>query len=379
MAPLLGPPTLVSPNARLAFYDLRPFAAKIAPGTDPRAEALARFGVAAPPARLSRAGGPPVRPAEGAVQLRLRAMSKKISIVLPSYNERDNLAVLIPEILAVLSGLDRDYEVLVVDDGSTDGTRAFIRTFGVPEVRCLRLRRNSGKSAALSIGLSNADGDVVAVMDADGQDDPRELPRLLDALDGPFDLVTGRRAARHDRFVKRATSKLYNSVTRVVTGVEGRDFNSGFKVMTAELARNLHLYGELHRYIPVLAAWQGFAITEVDVDHRPRFSGSSKFGIVRFWRGLLDLMTVKFLVQYRTRPFHLFGGLGIGLGAIGGGVLLWMAITKLNGSPIGERPALILGVLLVVVSVQMLSLGLIAELVVNLHRRRNLDEVIEVD
>ena len=216
-------------------------------------------------------------------------------------------------------------------------------------------------------------------MDADGQDDPHELPLLLEALDGEFDLVTGRRATRNDRFVKRQTSKVYNAVTRSVTGVEGRDFNSGFKVMTAEVARNLHLYGDLHRYIPVLAAWQGFAVTEVDVHHRARISGSSKFGVVRFWRGLLDLVTVKFLVQYRTRPFHLFGGLGIGLGTIGGGILVWMVITKLSGSPIGERPALILGVLLVVVSVQMLSLGLIAELVVNLHRRRNLDDTIEAD
>ena len=216
-------------------------------------------------------------------------------------------------------------------------------------------------------------------MDADGQDDPREIPRLLEALDASFDLVTGRRATRHDRFVKRHTSRLYNAVTRMVTGVEGRDFNSGFKVMTAEVARNLHLYGELHRYIPVLAAWQGFAVTEVDVNHRERFSGSSKFGLVRFWRGLLDLVTVKFLVQYRTRPFHLFGGLGLVLGAIGSGVLTWMVISKLGGNPIGERPALILGVLLVVVSVQMLSLGLIAELVVNLHRRRNLDDNVEPD
>lgn len=306
-------------------------------------------------------------------------MSKKISVVLPSYNERENLAVLVPEILKVLAELDRDYEVLVVDDGSTDGTRTFIRTFGVPEVRCLRLRRNSGKSAAVGIGLSRADGDVIVVMDADGQDDPREIPRLLEALDTSFDLVTGRRATRHDRFVKRHTSRLYNAVTRMVTGVEGRDFNSGFKVMTAEVARNLHLYGELHRYIPVLAAWQGFAVTEVDVNHRERFSGSSKFGLVRFWRGLLDLVTVKFLVQYRTRPFHLFGGLGLALGAIGSGVLTWMVISKLGGNPIGDRPALILGVLLVVVSVQMLSLGLIAELVVNLHRRRNLDDNVEPD
>jgi glycosyltransferase involved in cell wall biosynthesis len=306
-------------------------------------------------------------------------MSKKVSVVLPSFNERENLVVLIPEILEVLAELDREHEVLVVDDGSTDGTRTFVRAFGVPEVRCLRLRRNSGKSAALSVGLAHADGDVVVVMDADGQDDPREIPRLLDALNGTFDLVTGRRAARHDRVVKRQTSKLYNAVTRVVTGVEGRDFNSGFKVMTAEVARNLHLYGELHRYIPVLAAWQGFAVTEVDVNHRTRFFGSSKFGVVRFWRGLLDLVTVKFLVQYRTRPFHLFGGLGIGLGVIGSGILVWMTLEKLNGNAIGERPALILGVLLVVVGVQMLSLGLIAELVVNLHRRRNLDDTVEPD
>ena len=158
-------------------------------------------------------------------------------------------------------------------------------------------------------------------MDADGQDDPDELPRLLAALDGGLDLVTGRRAVRNDRFIKRNTSKLYNGVTAKVTGVPGKDFNSGLKAMRRELADSLEMYGELHRYIPVLAVWNGFRVGEVDVEHHERLHGTSKFGRARFWRGFLDLVTVKFLTTYTARPFHLFGGIGFVIGFIGIGLL----------------------------------------------------------
>ena len=262
-----------------------------------------------------------------------------VSVVLPAFDEADNLVELVPAIVDQLGGLGRTWEVLVVDDGSTDGTRDAIVALGIEGVRCVRLRRNSGKSAALSVGLDEATGEVVVLMDADGQDDPAELPRLLAAIDDGADLVTGRRAVRHDRFVKRHTSRLFNAVTRWFTGVRGSDFNSGYKAMTAEVAASLELYGELHRYIPVLASWQGFGVTEVDVAHHPRRHGRTKFGPVRFWRGFLDLITVKFLTQYVARPFHLFGGLGILLTLATAREWRFFSLARLIGRPLVREPA----------------------------------------
>ena len=203
---------------------------------------------------------------------------------------------------------------------------------------------------------------------------------MLAHLEGEgLDLVTGRRSVRNDRFVKRTTSKLYNGATAKVTGVPGRDFNSGLKLMRRELAMSLELYGELHRYIPVLAVWNGYRVDELDVEHHERRHGSSKFGRARFWRGFLDLVTVKFLTTYTARPFHLFGGIGFIIGLIGVVLLGWMGVEWGLGHAIGTRPALLAGVLLVVVSVQMVSLGLLAELVVNMRRRRSLDATAEGD
>ena len=306
------------------------------------------------------------------------AAARRVSVLLPAFNERENLVELVPETLAVLAAAGLDHEIVVVDDGSTDGTRSAMRDLVGPRVRYLRLRRNAGKSEALRAGLAVIDADAVVLMDADGQDDPAEIPRLVAELArGDVDLVTGRRATRHDRFVKRTTSKLYNATTARVTGVSGRDFNSGLKAMTGELARSLELYGELHRYIPVLAVWNGFAVTEVDVEHHPRRHGRSKFGRARFWRGFLDLVTVKFLTTYTARPFHLFGGIGVVIGAVGTALLAWMLVLRVMGETVGDRPALLAGVLLVVVAVQMISLGLIGELIVNLRRRERLGAEID--
>ena len=203
-----------------------------------------------------------------------------LSIVIPAYNEADSIEVSLKELLGVVDDVDADTQVIVVDDGSTDGTASVVRATKAadPRVRLLRLRRNQGKSQALQIGLGAATGDVVIIMDADGQDDPHEIPSMLEALDTGLDLVTGRRRDRQDRLVKRSTSKLYNWTTRRITGVDGHDFNCGFKAMRAEVARSLDLYGDLHRYIPVLGAWAGFRVGEIEVNHRPRFAGESKFG-----------------------------------------------------------------------------------------------------
>jgi len=305
----------------------------------------------------------------------------QVSVVLPAYNECPNLAELVPETTAVLQEAGVTFQLVVVDDGSTDGTHEWMAEHRAPEVTYLRFRRNVGKSAALSAGLARARGEYIVLMDADGQDDPTEIPRLLAMLDSDphLDLVTGRRAIRNDRFVKRTTSKLYNRTTSLVTGVNGSDFNSGLKAMRRELAEGLELYGELHRYIPVLAQWRGFRVGEVDVKHHERRHGQSKFGRARFWRGFLDLITVKFLTTYTGRPFHLFGGLGVAMGLVGSGLLGWMFVERIQGHQIGNRPALLTGVLLVVVAVQMISLGLLAELSVHLRRRRNLDSTVEDD
>lgn len=301
-------------------------------------------------------------------------MTPDLSVLLPAYNEAENLLELVPEIGKVLADAGIDYEIVVVDDGSTDRTREVMDGLRGSGVRSIRLRRNSGKSAALSMGISQIRGEVLALMDADGQDDPLELPRLLAHMRAEgLDLVTGRRSVRNDRFVKRNTSKLYNGATAKVTGVPGKDFNSGLKVMSRELAESVELYGELHRYIPVLAVWNGFKVGELDVEHHERRHGSSKFGRARFWRGFLDLVTVKFLTTYTARPFHLFGGIGFVIGTVGAALLTWMGVEWILGERIGTRPALQIGVLLVVVSVQMISLGLLGELMVNLRRRRSLD------
>ena len=305
-------------------------------------------------------------------------MSVEVSVLLPAYNESDNLRELIPRIREVLEGLDRSWEIVVVDDGSTDGTHTTVTEFDDQRVRVVRMRHNSGKSAALSAGFARVEGEVIVLMDADGQDDPAEIPTMLAELDGGLDLVTGRRAQRNDRFIKRNTSKVYNWTTSKVSGVPGRDFNSGFKAMTRDVAASLEVYGELHRYIPVLAHWNGFVVGEIDVEHHARQHGRSKFGRARFWRGFLDLITVKFLTTYTARPFHLFGGLGVLVGAVGAALLAWMLVLRIQGEAVGGRPALITGVLFVVIAVQMIFFGLLAELIVHLRRRTRLDSPVEV-
>ena len=306
-------------------------------------------------------------------------MGCDVSVLMPAYNEAENLAEVIPSTAAALEALGRSWEIVIVDDGSNDNTRAVMAGLRSDHVRYIRLRRNAGKSAALSMGLDHIHGENIILMDADGQDDPAAIGPLLAELDTGLDLVTGRRAVRNDRFIKRNTSKVYNGVTAKVTGVPGKDFNSGLKAMRRELADTLDMYGELHRYIPVLAVWNGFTVGELDVEHHERLHGSSKFGRARFWRGFLDLVTVKFLTTYTARPFHLFGGIGFVIGALGGLLLTWMLGSKLLGNSIGTRPALQLGVLLIVVAVQMVSLGLLGELMVNLRRRRDLDTTAEGD
>jgi glycosyltransferase involved in cell wall biosynthesis len=328
---------------------------------------------------MSNTRPPLVEPAPPAAARLPHADRVAITVLMPAFNEAPNLVEIVPRTLQVLQGLTPRYEVVVVDDGSHDSTADAMAELGTryPELRLLRLRRNYGKSTALQAGFDHARGAVIVLMDADGQDQPEEIPKLLEALDAGLDLATGRRAERSDRLVKRHTSRLYNRVTAVVTGVSGRDFNSGLKAMKREVMSPLVLYGELHRYIPVLAQWAGFRVGEVDVTHAARLHGSSKFGRARFWRGFLDLLTVKFITTYTRRPFHLFGGLGAFFGVIGSGLLAWMLVIRITGGGIGNRPALFAGILFVFVGVQLMSLGLIAELIVHFRQDRDPDVLVE--
>jgi glycosyltransferase involved in cell wall biosynthesis len=252
--------------------------------------------------------------------------TESITTILPSYNEAENLPEVIDELTGNLDELFTTWSILIVDDGSTDNTREVVAALSQKDSRIsiLSFRRNRGKSAALQAAFDVVDSDLVLLMDADGQDDPKALPSLLEQIDNGFDLVTGQRETRNDRTVKRTTSKVYNYATRKATGVDGKDFNSGYKLMRGDVMENISMYGELHRYIPILASWSGFKVTEVPVNHRERAHGTTKFGINRFWRGMLDLFTVKFLTTYDRRPFHLVGAAGIVLVAIGGALLAWM-------------------------------------------------------
>jgi len=238
-------------------------------------------------------------------------------------------------------------------------------------VRVVRLRRNFGKATALQAGFAEAQGDVVVTIDGDLQDDPAEIPRLLAKLDEGFDLVSGWKTKRRDRLTRRIPSRLFNAVTGRLSGLRLHDFNCGLKAYRAEVVRGLRIYGELHRFIPVLAHYRGFRVAELPVNHRPREHGRSRYGMERYVRGFLDLLTVTFMGRYRHRPLHLFGGLGLLLGAVGTLLLVYLTVLKLTGEAIGQRPLLTLGVLLVVVGVQLLSLGLVSELVASHHAERS--------
>lgn len=295
-----------------------------------------------------------------------------ISVVVPVRDEERTIAALHDELAAALEGRGDPWEVVFVDDGSRDGTHAaLVRLHDAADnVKVVRLRRNAGKAAALDAGFREADGDVVVTIDGDLQDDPAEIPRLLAKLDEGFDLVTGWKTHRSDPVTRRVLSRIFNTVTGWVSGVRLHDMNCGLKAFRAEVARELDLYGELHRFIPVLAHELGFRVTEIAVNHRPREHGRSRYGMERYVRGFLDLLTVSFMARYRHRPLHLFGGLGLLLSAVGVVILAYLTVVKLSGAAIGHRPLLLLGVLLVVVGIQFLSLGLLSELVTSQHRER---------
>ena len=293
-----------------------------------------------------------------------------VSIVVPAFNEADSLAELYRETAEAM--IDASFEMIIIDDGSSDGTWEEILTLTRdPRVKGLRLSSNQGKAAALAAGFASARGDWVATLDADLQDDPAEiLPMIGQALEEGQDLVSGWKKRRKDPAGKRLPSKLFNLVVRLTTGVRLHDFNCGLKVYRSRVASSIDLYGEMHRYTPVLASQQGFRIGEKTVNHRPRKFGHTKYGAARYFRGFSDLLTVLFLHRYSFRPLHFFGGIGTLLALIGFGISAYMSVLWFSGESIGRRPLLLLGVLLLVVGFQFISLGLLWEMLLKLSRRK---------
>ncbi|MBI2461630.1 MAG: glycosyltransferase family 2 protein [Candidatus Rokubacteria bacterium] len=301
----------------------------------------------------------------------------EVSVVVPVLDEVESLEILHRELTAALEQIGRPYELIFVDDGSRDGSFEALEKLHRSDerVRAVQFRRNFGKAAALAVGFREARGRLIVTLDADLQDDPAELPRLLARLEEGYDLVSGWKLRRQDPPSKTLPSRLFNRVTARLTGLPLHDLNSGFKVYRREVVEELRLYGELHRFIPALAAWRGFRVGEVPVHHRPRRFGRSKYGSARFWRGCLDLLTVLFLTRYTRRPLHLFGGLGLLSLAGGLGVNLYLTGLWLAGArPIGTRPLLAFGVLSMLVGIQFFSLGLLSELVLS-YQARHADDV----
>ncbi|MBM2821299.1 MAG: glycosyltransferase family 2 protein [Thermoleophilia bacterium] len=295
-----------------------------------------------------------------------------ISVVVPLLNEEHSLEVLYREIADALDSQSQPFEVVFVDDGSTDGSMDVLTRLNAEttNVVVVHLRRNFGKAAALQAGFLEARGDIVVTIDADLQDDPAEIPPLLAKLGEGFDLVSGWKTRRNDPFARRLFSRLFNWATAVVSGVRLHDVNCGLKAYRAEVLHGMRIYGELHRFIPVLASYRGFRVAEIPVNHRARQHGSSRYGPERYLRGFFDLLSVTFMGRYRHRPLHLFGGLGVLMGAVGFVILLYLTVIWLWGAGIGNRPLLTLGVLLMVVGIQLVSLGLLSEMITSQHEER---------
>lgn len=292
---------------------------------------------------------------------------KKISIVIPLLNEEESIIPLSNEIRKAMYRLNTNYEVILIDDGSSDSSLQKLKEITKTDKRFkyISFRKNYGKSAALQVGFKTATGDAVITMDADLQDDPHEIHNLLKKLEEGFDLCSGWKKKRQDPFVKKISSKFFNYVTRIISGIKIHDFNCGLKAYKKEVVDNVKVYGELHRYIPVLAKWQGYSVTEIPVMHHQRRYGKTKFGISRFFKGFIDLVTVTFVTRYIKRPMHFFGFLGALSSLIGIGILGYLTVLWIQGYPLSNRPMIFLGMLLIIVGVQLFAVGLLGEVIVH--------------
>jgi glycosyltransferase involved in cell wall biosynthesis len=292
--------------------------------------------------------------------------SMDLSVVIPLYNEEESLRELHQQLRPTLNRMNVRYELLFIDDGSTDNSFRVLRDLKRIDhhIKIIRFRRNYGKSAALSVGFAHAQGNVVITMDADLQDDPAEIPGLMKRIrEGP-DLVSGWKKVRRDPITKTVPSRFFNAVTSLMTGIRIHDFNCGLKAYKKDVVKTVKVYGELHRFIPVLAHWEGFSVGEMVVQHRARKYGRTKFGFGRFWKGFLDLITTLFTTRYFRRPLHLFGVWGI-LAVIAGAVIdSWLIVEWfLGATALSNRPLFLVGVVFIIVGIPFISIGLLGEMI----------------
>lgn len=292
-----------------------------------------------------------------------------ISIVVPVYNERESVGPLAEAVDTALIGLD--YELIFVDDGSVDGTPETINALPYSRARLLVFARNFGQTSALSAGIEAARGDYIALLDGDLQNDPADIPLMLEKLKTEgLDMVAGKRARRQDGFIlRKIPSKLANKLIRKVSKVQISDYGCTLKLFRADIAKGLDLYGELHRFIPILADMRGAKIAEMDVRHHARRFGVSKYGLGRTFRVMSDLLLMAFFIRYRQKPMHLFGTLGLGLFGLGGLIEFYLLILKMLGHDIGQRPLFFVGILFLLVGVQLITTGFIAELLMRTYHR----------
>ncbi len=300
--------------------------------------------------------------------------SNNLSIVIPVFNEEESLKKLYSEICEVCEDNTIEFEIIFVDDGSTD--RSFIVMQDIHRndgrVKALKFRNNIGKAEALAAGFSVSKGDFIVTMDGDLQDDPAEIPSLINKLKQGYDLVSGWKKKRKDSLSKRIPSFIYNKFTSILSGIPIHDFNCGLKIYRREVIENLRLYGELHRFIPVLAKWEGFDIGEITVHHRKREYGKTKYGFSRFFKGLFDFITVLFLTKYMKRPLHFFGIIGMLTSITGAAIIIYLVILKLKKiSYLSNRPLLFIGVMLLIIGIQFISIGLIGEMITRTHSQEN--------
>ncbi len=294
-----------------------------------------------------------------------------LSVVVPVYNEAENIPRLYARLTEELEQLDVGYEIIAVDDGSRDQSFAILQNLAQTDtrLRVIRFRRNFGQTPAFAAGFDHARGAVIVTIDADLQNDPADIARLLHKLDEGYDVVSGWREKRQDPYwSRRFPSQIANRLISWATGVHLRDYGCSLKVYRTEVLRNIQLYGELHRFIPAVASWQGVAVAELSVRHAPRQFGKSKYGISRTIRVMLDLLTVRFLLSYATRPMQIFGLFGLLSILLGSAINLYLVFWKfLTGANLADRPLLLLGTLLLILGVQFISMGLIGELVVRTY------------
>lgn len=314
--------------------------------------------------------GEQLRGALEAVQRRSEV--PKVTLVVPGLNEAESLPLLAEQVKAALAP-ETSYELIFVDDGSTDDSWRIIQELNQhdPAVRGVRLRKNFGKAMALSAGFERARADIVVMMDADLQDDPADLPRMIEKIEEGLDVVVGWKVKRRDPLNRRVFSRIFNNTVGYVTGVRLHDMNCGFKAYRSEVLRSIPIYGDLFRFIPVLASWQGFSVGEIPVNHRARQFGQSRYGLERILRGFFDLLSVSFLTKYSRKPMHLFGLVGLSLTFIGLLICAYLSVLWMAGESIGSRPLLLLGVLLILVGVQSFSIGLLGEFMTFQYHRKH--------